>query len=775
MITSFAPHSSRPLARAADVLVRSAFPHVVVAGACAGFAGALAVRPPALGWAFAAAFAIGALALEARLPRVVALVLAAALGGWWWAGVRLAALDASVLAGQIGDAAPAVIETTGPARRGLYSIRIPAQARQFDRSDVDEPVLLELPRGRAPPQGAILSLVAEVRAPRPSDGRFDERAWLRRQGAHVVLRASRWSIVGHRGGLGGVADRLRARLERSLSPGLRGERRAVVAGVVLGADEGLSSELRDRFRASGLYHLLAVSGQNVAFIAGGMLIIAWLLRLPRWLGEVGALAANGAYLLAVGLQPSVVRAGIAGALASLAWLVARPRDRWYFLLVGAAALLAWNPYNALEPGFQLSFGAVLAIFLLVPRIERVLEGYPIPKLVATTVAVSLACGIATAPILLLQFGRVPVYSVVSNALAAPVVAPLLGLALVAAALEPVLPGAAAALAWVNGWLAAYLAACARVVGGLPHAQVSSRAVLVAAAAVVTGGLGVRRFRSGRRGSAAVVAALALAGGIGWQLRPHPAPPPPPTGFRLTFLDVGQGDAALLEVPEGAVLVDEGPPEAHVDRQLRRLGIRRLAAIVLTHPQRDHVGGAEEVLEALPVGFVLDPRLPSSSLEERDAIAAARRRGVEVISARAGQVYRLGDLTIRVLWPDGPGPPGEDPNERAIVVLASYGSVDALLAADAESHVVLPLRPPPVEILKVSHHGSADEQLPTLLRLVHPAVAVISVGAGNDYGHPAPSTVSALAGSPGLRVLRTDRDGRIVVESDGRRLSATSER
>src|SRR5207253_263409 len=120
------------------------------------------------------------------------------------------------------------------------------------------------------------------------------------------------------------------RLARTAALGLRGERRALLEGVVLGDDQGLSDELRQRFRASGLYHLLAVSGQNVALVAGGALVLAWLLGVPRWLGELGALAAIGGYVLAVGAQPSVVRAGVAGALGSFAWLTARQRDRWHF-------------------------------------------------------------------------------------------------------------------------------------------------------------------------------------------------------------------------------------------------------------------------------------------------------------------------------------------------------------------------------------------------------------------------------------------------------------
>src|SRR6185295_15180451 len=204
---------------------------------------------------------------------------------------------------------------------------------------------------------------------------------------------------------------------------------------------------------------------------GGAILLVYLLGLSRFVGEIVALAAIGGYVFAVGWQPSVVRAGVAGALASMAWLVSRPSDRWYFLLLGAALLLAWSPYSLLDAGFQLSFAAVGAIFVVVPRLQQTLAGYPVPHSLAEVVAVSGACGVATAPILLTQFGAVPLYSIPANALAAPVVAPLLGLALVTALIAPVLPSVAAALAWANGWLAAYLAGCARLVGGLPYASV----------------------------------------------------------------------------------------------------------------------------------------------------------------------------------------------------------------------------------------------------------------------------------------------------------------
>jgi len=252
-------------------------------------------------------------------------------------------------------------------------------------------------------------------------------------------------------------------------------------------------------------------------------------------------------------------------------------------------------------------------------------------------------------------------------------------------------------------------------------------------------------------------------------------PPAPTGLRLTFLDVGQGDAVLIQIPQGAVLVDEGPPEADVARQLDALGVERLAAIVLTHPQRDHVGGAADVLREHEVDLVLDPRLPAESVDEERALAAARSRHVPVVAAREGRVFHLGRLRLEILWPDTPGTAGADPNMHAVVLLASYGAVDALLTADAESDVTAPLRPPPVEILKVAHHGSDDPRLPDLLALVRPRIAVVSVGAGNDYGHPDPDTLATLDAFPGLAVYRTDDDGRVVVESDGRRLAVSTER
>jgi ComEC/Rec2-related protein len=453
--------------------------YVLAGSLAAGLAGAVAGR-------FALLPAVVVLGAAAAWPRA-ALPCALALAGWWWGSARLHALDASPLRPFVGTGGIAVVDLKEPPRVGRFDVRVRGLVRRWNELRPDEPVLLELARTRAPPpQGARVRVIGTLRVPPEY-----ERTWLRRHGVHVVLRVSSLRVLRVRGSL---ADRLHAWLARASTPGLGGERRGVVEGVVLGEDGGLSDELRQRFRASGLYHLLAVSGGNVVIVAAGAVGIAFLLGAARPFAELAALAAIAAYVLAVGPQPSVIRAGIVGALGSLAWLSGRERDRWYALLVAAVALLAWNPYNALDPGFQLSFVAVLAIFTVAPRIERGLEGYPVPRPLAQCVAISAACGLATAPVSWFHFHAIPLLTVPANAAAAPVVTPLLALALLAAVLPPFGP----LLAQLNGWCAAYLAACARFFGGLPGAQVRSPA----AAAALAAGVALAAAYAWRRGERA---------------------------------------------------------------------------------------------------------------------------------------------------------------------------------------------------------------------------------------------------------------------------------
>jgi len=474
--------------------------HVVVGAAVAGLALADAVRVAAGFPRLALVAAVGALATAAAPPvvRFAVVALAAALLGWWWGSLRLAALDRSPLAAYVGEANWFGLEVTSEPRVGRFDQRIFARAQRFGVTPVGERVELELPLGRAPPQGARIRALAVVRMPRgpSSSSGFDERTWLRRQGVHVVLRVDAWNVVGRRSGVGGAGDRLRAWLRHAAVPGLRGERRALVDGIVLGDDSGLSPSLKTSFRRSGLYHLLAVSGQNVVLIAAGMLALAVLLGLPRAAGHAGALAAIGAYVLAVGPQPSVIRAAVAGCAVSIAWLVGRERDGWHALLLAALVLLGWNPYALFDPGFQLSFAAVLAIFVLAPWLRELLEGYPLPASLRVAVSVSAACGLATAPILALRFGAVPVLGIVANALVEPVVGLLLGLALVAAAVDPLAPGLAAALAWFDGWIAAYVAGCAQAVAAVPFAQLHGAAAVAATVLpLLAAAAAYRRYRA----------------------------------------------------------------------------------------------------------------------------------------------------------------------------------------------------------------------------------------------------------------------------------------
>jgi len=201
---------------------------------------------------------------------------------------------------------------------------------------------------------------------------------------------------------------------------------------------------------------------------------------------VGALAAIAAYVLAVGPQPSVIRAGVAGALASLAWLTGRLRDAWQALLLGAAVLLAWNPYVVYDAGFQLSFAAVVAIFTLAPRLSASLEYIPLPRQVRLVVAVTVACSLFTAPIVWLQFGYLPLLGVVANVLVEPAMPLLLGLAFSTAGLAAVSPRAAVAVATLNGAVAAYIALCAHFVAALPLAQVSTARGLAGVVGVLLG-------------------------------------------------------------------------------------------------------------------------------------------------------------------------------------------------------------------------------------------------------------------------------------------------
>jgi competence protein ComEC len=736
--------------------------HVVLGALVAGLL--LGPRWP-LGLVVVAAAGVAVAAVGRRPGGVLAAGAAVAvLAGGVAARERLAALD------RTGFRAAAAFTVRGfavePARTRAFGVSVvPVEAASG--VGAGERVLVRAPARLG--VGAIAvgdEVVAhgELRALRPFE------AFERRRGVDAVLEARRVVPTGRR--RPSALDAVRRRAETALSAGLPPEQAALARGMVLGQDHALPGDLRDAFRAAGLAHLVAASGQNVMLLAALVIAAATaagaLLRTRLAL----ALAAVALYVPLAGAGPSIQRAGVMGAAGLVAALAGRPASRWYALLLAAAATLALDPRAAEDPGWQLSFAAVVAILALHRRLRDALVARGSPRALAEAAALTIAATAGTAPLLALHFEQVSLVSLPANLLAAPAIAPVMWLGAIAAALgEP----AAHAINALAAFPLAYLAWLGRTAAAVPHASVAvdlpgplaaAAAYAGLAAAVVAGrrlrGAGrarVRRPAAALALAALAAGALAAGGGTG---------PGPPRGFALSVLDVGQGDATLLQHgARHAILVDTGPPGAGIVTELRAAGVRRLDAILVTHSSRDHEGGLAEVLAAIPTGLVLDGRQTAEERAARDdggegggARFEGIPRGVARAVPAAGQTVRAGPLALTILWP----PPGRsragDPNLTATVALAEDGPAAALLTADAESPVTLPLDPPDVDVLKVAHHGSADDGLPALLDRVEPEVAVIPVGR-NTYGHPAPSTLAALRDVPEVR--RTDRDGTVRIE------------
>ncbi len=440
-------------------------------------------------------------------------------------------------------------------------------------------------------------------------------------------------------------------------------------------------------------------------------------------------------------------------------------------------------------------------------------------------AITVAATLATAPLLAYHFGSVPLAGLPANLLALPAVAPAMWLGMVKAALGLVgaLLPAADRLAELLGpltrvpieYLDGLAERCATLPGGRLELPLSSPPAVVAAyaamAALAYGPRLARRAaaadaRVGAGRSAQAVArrtrrmhAGALELAAAWRRGPRAlragvaalvavvlvlaagavlAAPAPPDVLTVRFLDVGQGDATLIQDGAGTnVLFDAGPPEARVYRHLRAAGVTRLDLIVSTHQSRDHQGGFHELIDRIPTRLMIENGDGTRDPDFRRLIDEADARGIRHRPAHAGQVLRAGRLTIEILSP-APLPPGapppEDPNPRGVAAIVSAGDFDLWLSADAESDAILPLPLRPVEAMKVSHHGSADPGLPELLERLRPLVAAIEVGADNSYGHPTPETLAALrAAVP--HVHRTDRDGTVTLSVREGRMAVTTER
>nr|WP_235452335.1 ComEC/Rec2 family competence protein [Streptomyces olivochromogenes] len=595
-------------------------------------------------------------------------------------------------------------------------------------------------------------------------------------------------VVGQPSGPQRLAGRLRAGL-RTATDGLPADARALLPGLVVGDTSRITPELDEAFKETDLAHTLAVSGSNLT------VLLALLIGPPglaqrverRGLAPRLGISLRATALLAGALtlgfvivcrpDPSVLRAAACGAVALLALATGRRRSLIPALATAVLLLVLYDPWLARSYGFLLSVLATGALLVLAPGWSAALRRRSVPERAAEALAAAAAAQAVCAPVVAVLSARVSLVAVPCNLLAELAVAPATVLGFAALATAPVAMPVSKALAWCAGWPAGWIAGVARSGAALPGGRVDwpgswTGALLLAAVTVVLVFVG-RRLGRHPWWCAACGALLALA-----VLRPAPLTRVltgwPPPGWRFAMCDVGQGDATVLAAGEGSgVVVDAGPDPALVDHCLRELGITRIPLVVLTHFHADHVAGLPGVLRGRSVAAIetTDFEEPGEQAEFVRKEAAARH--IPLTHAVAGEERRTGPLSWRVLWPPpSPTAPAPDgPNDASVALLVRSAGLRLLLLGDLEppSQQAL-LRSPAaaglgrVDVLKVAHHGSAYQD-PDLIRLVAPRVALISCGADNPYGHPAPATVAALR-AEGAVVLRTDRDGALAVAGSG---------
>jgi competence protein ComEC len=467
-------------------------------------------------------------------------------------------------------------------------------------------------------------------------------------------------------------------------------------------------------------------------------------------------------------------------------------------------LLALEPGIAADVGWQLSFAAVLGILLLAAPLRAAIVarvgGHGWRRGLADGMAMTIAATLATAPLIAFHFEEVSTTALLANLLALPAVAPAMWLGMLSAAAGQVPGVPVGALDAVDAPLLAYIAQvaawCGRPSWASLHVRLGLGGLLASYLALAGAAILVLRLSRRRRLQAlrrpsrlspsssddpaprrrgldriASKTSTALCCAVGLAVLVALAGPAPPggdadvggsprAGLRISVLDVGQGDAILLQPRNApAVLVDGGPPGDGLAGELRGAGVERLGAAIITHDQSDHAGGVRELLGELPIERVLFAVL------RRRTLAQIHSAGISTDRLAQGSELRSGRLRLDVLWPPREllaGPHGdEDPNALAIVALARWRDFSMLLTADAEAETT-PLDPGPVDVLKVAHHGSDDAGLGALLERIRPRLAVISVGAGNPFGHPTPGTLATLA-AHGVATLRTDLDGTVVID------------
>ena len=553
---------------------------------------------------------------------------------------------------------------------------------------------------------------------------------------------------------------------REAAAGLAVDPRGLLPALVVGDTTRLPPDLVTDLRNSGLAHLTAVSGANVAIVVTAAVLLA------RWGGVRGAAVPVVAVVSTVGFvvlarpDPSVLRAAVMGTVAVLAVVVGGRRPGQAALYATVVGLLLVDPWLARSWGFALSVAATAGLLMLAPR-WRELWSRRIPPPLAEAAAVAWAAQVATLPLSVALSGQVSLVAVPANVLAAPAVPPATVLGAAAAVLSPVAPGPASWLVWLAGFPAGWICAVARRGSSWPMAAtpwpdgVAGAALMLAtltagALAVVTLRRRSRAFRAVAALAVAVLVAAALVGPLRW----------PPPGWLIVACDVGQGDGLVVAAGDGAaVVVDVGPDPAAMDRCLDRLGVGRIPLLVLTHDHADHVMGLPGALGDRDVGQVLTS--PLAEPDEPAAAVAEWTRDADVPSqpAAVGMHGSVGDVTWQVLAPEGIiRGQGSDPNNASVVLMLEVHGVRLLLTGDiepaAQAALLASAADLNADVFKVPHHGSAYQD-PNLVAAVHPSLALVSVGEDNPYGHPAPELVAGLE-ADGVLVGRTDTSGDIAV-------------
>ncbi|SCE85715.1 competence protein ComEC [Micromonospora viridifaciens] len=567
-----------------------------------------------------------------------------------------------------------------------------------------------------------------------------------------------------------AAGALRAGLQRACEP-LPDEQGGLLPGLVVGDTSRLPPTVEEDFRTTGMTHLNAVSGSNVAIIVGAVLLLARWARAGPWTAAVLCVVALVGFVILVRPSPSVVRAAAMGAIGLAALAAGRPRAALPALAAAVTVLVLVDPDLAGDPGFTLSVCATAGLLLLAPGWRDALRRRGVPAGLAEALAVPAAAQLACGPVIAGLSGTVSLVAVPANLLAVPAVAPATVLGVAAAVASPIWPTGAEFAAWLASWPAWWLVVVARQgaqlpAGTLPWPGGVTGALLLAAVSVALL-LAVRR-RALRR-LVAVCAAAVVLGTLPVRLLAAGWPPP---GWVIVACAVGQGDAVVLPVAAGrAVVVDAGPEPAGVDACLRRLRVREVPLLVVSHFHADHVGGIAGVFRGRRVADVVTPEWSEPPFGVSQVRAAARTGGARLRTVPAGWSWRAGGVELTVIGPPYPlRGSRSDPNNNSLVLAATVAGVRILLPGDAETEeqrALLDAVPPGAvraDVLKVAHHGSAYQD-PEFLAAVRPAVALVSVGVGNDYGHPNPGLLDRLSRA-GARVLRTDTDGDIAAVRDG---------